>query len=92
MSEEKPDFYKIVEEKLVQKSWGLVGFFMALCTFFWGTTLYALFYKDVVVGIVYGEEFSIFDTVMNILSIIFLGQFLLLLLRVIRTKKKGSKL
>lgn len=88
--DKKVDYYKILEEKLVQKSWGLVGFFMVLCTFVLGTTLYALFYKDVVIGIVYGEEFSIFDTVMNVFSIIFLGQFLMLLLRVIRAKK-GSK-
>lgn len=90
MDEEHPDFFKILEEKLVHQNWKTITFLLGICAFFIGSTLYALIYKDIVVGLAFGQGFSIVDTVLNVASILFLGQFLLLLLRVIRMKK-GSK-
>lgn len=91
MDKEKPDFFKILEDKLAQRSWTIVSLILGMMAFTLGTTLYALIYKDIVAGLVFGQGFSIVDTALNVASIIFLGQFLLLLRRVIRTKK-GTKL
>lgn len=77
--DEQVDYFKILEEKLAQRSWTVIGFLLALFVFVVMTTLYALVLSS-----------SLFDIIFNILYLVFLGQFLLLLLRVIRTKK-GKK-
>lgn len=77
--DEKVDYFKILEEKLEQKSRIFLGALLVGFVFLSATTLYALIISA-----------SLFEIVLNVLSIIFLGQFLLMLLRVIRAKK-GTK-
>lgn len=77
--DEKVDYFKILEEKLEQKGWIFIGALLVGCVFLSATTLYALIISA-----------SLFEIVLNVLSILFLGQFALMLLRVIRAKK-GTK-
>lgn len=85
----KPDYMTILEEKLARRGWSVIGGLLAADVLMLVTTVIVLVYNDLLEGLVFGRGVSVMEIGGNIISIVFLVQFLFLLMRVAKGKRTG---